>query len=61
MSPWSAFEPLLPAPDRSHPLGFHRPRASNRLCFRGILIRLVTGTSWVDIEAILDHQVRHHP
>ena len=27
------------------------------MCFRGILIRLVTGASWVDIEAILDHQV----
>jgi hypothetical protein len=27
------------------------------LCFRGILIRLVTGASWVDIEAILDWQV----
>jgi transposase len=54
---WSAFEPLLPPPDRSHPLGCHRPRASDRLCFRGILIRLVTGASWVDIEAILDHQV----
>jgi hypothetical protein len=26
------------------------------LCFRGILIRLVTGASWVDVEAILDHQ-----
>jgi hypothetical protein len=23
----------------------------------GILIRLVTGSSWVDVEAILDHQV----
>jgi transposase len=54
---WSAFEPLLPPPDRSHPLGCHRPRASDRLCFRGILIRLVTVASWVDIEAILDHQV----
>ncbi|MGH8950459.1 MAG: hypothetical protein ACRDX9_03450 [Acidimicrobiia bacterium] len=30
---------------------------SDRLCFRGILIRLVTGASWVDVEAILDHQV----
>ena len=29
----------------------------DRLCFRGILIRLTTGSSWVDIEAILDHQV----
>lgn len=54
---WQAIEALLPPPDRSHPLGCHRPRASDRLCFRGIVIRLVTGASWVDIEAILDHQV----
>jgi len=54
---WTTIEPLLPAPDRTHPLGCHRPRASNRLCFRAFLIRLVTGSSWVDIEAILDHQV----
>ena len=54
---WAAIEPLLPPPDRAHPLGCHRPRVSDRLCFRGILIRLVTGASWVDIEAILDHQV----
>jgi hypothetical protein len=27
------------------------------LCFWGILIRLVTGASWVDIEAILEHRV----
>jgi len=33
----------------------------NRLCFRGLLIRLVTGASWVDIEAILDHQVSDRP
>jgi transposase len=54
---WRAVEPLLPPPDASHPLGCHRPRVPDRLCFRGILIRLVTGASWVDIEAILDHQV----
>jgi transposase len=54
---WAAVEPLLPPPDRSHPLGCHRPRVPDRLCFRGILIRLVTGASWVDIEAILEHQV----
>ncbi len=54
---WEAVEPLLPQPDRSHPLGFHRARVPDRLCFRGIVIRLVTGSSWVDIEAILDHQV----
>jgi hypothetical protein len=29
----------------------------DRLCFRGIIIRLVTGASWVDIEAILEHRV----
>jgi transposase len=54
---WVAVEALLPPPDRSHPLGCHRPRVPDRVCLRGILIRLVTGASWVDIEAILDHQV----
>jgi len=54
---WAVIEPLLPEPDRSHPLGCHNPRVSDELCFRGILIRLVTGSSWVDIEAILDFEV----
>jgi transposase len=54
---WAAVEPLLPPPDRSHPLGCHRPRVPDRLCFKGLVIRLVTGASWVDIEAILDRQV----
>lgn len=54
---WAAVEPLLPAPADGHPLGCHRPRVPDQLCFRGILIRLVTGSSWVDIEAILDHEV----
>jgi len=54
---WQAIAALLPAQVETHPLGCHRPRVSDRLCFRGILIRLVTGASWVDIEAILDHQV----
>jgi transposase len=54
---WQAIEPLLPAPADSHPLGCHRPRVPDRLCFWGILIRLVTGASWVDIEAILDSEV----
>jgi transposase len=53
---FAAIEPLLPEP-RQHPLGCHRPRVPDRLCFWGILIRLVTGSSWVDIEAILEHQV----
>ena len=50
---WKTFEPLLPAPPDSHPLGCHRRRVPDRLCFWGILIRLTTGSSWVDIEAIL--------
>jgi transposase len=54
---WAAIEPLLPTRADRHPLGCHRQRVPDRLCFRGILIRLVTGSSWVDIEAILDHQV----
>lgn len=54
---YETVEPLLPRPTRTHPLGCHRPRISDRLCLRGLFIRLVTGSSWVDIEAILDYQV----
>ena len=54
---WATIKPLLPLREDHHPLGCHRQRVPDRLCFRGILIRLVTGASWVDIEAILDHQV----
>ena len=54
---WQTIEPLLPPVDDSHPLGCHNPRVPDRVCFRGILIRLVTGTSWTDIEAIMDFVV----
>ena len=53
---WAAIEPLIPPP-REHPLGCHRPRVPDRVCFWGLLIRLTTGSSWVDIEAILEHRV----
>jgi transposase len=53
---YAAVEPRLPEPAQ-HPLGCHRPRVPDRLCFWGILIRLTTGSSWVDIEAILEHRV----
>jgi transposase len=53
---WAAVEPLLPRPPE-HPLGCHRPRVPDRLCLWALLIRLTTGTSWVDIEAILGRQV----
>jgi hypothetical protein len=42
---WQAFGPLLPVPPDSHPLGCHRPRVPDRVCFRGVLIRPVTGAS----------------
>ena len=48
---WAAVEPLVPPPDDTHPLGCHNPRVPDEVCFRGLLIRLVTGSSWTDIEA----------
>ena len=54
---WKAVEALLPAPPDQHPLGCHRRRVPNRLCFRGILIRLVTGCSWTTVEVLLDGAV----
>jgi transposase len=54
---WRAVEPLLPPQVETHPLGCHRPRVPDRLCLWGILIRLVTGASWIDIEAILERRV----
>ena len=38
---WEAVRGLLPRRDRSHPLGCHRTRVCDRLCFWGLLIRLV--------------------
>jgi transposase len=49
---WKAIEPLLPVHNESHPLGCHRPRASERSCFEVMLVRLVTGSSWEDAERL---------
>jgi len=55
---WAAAEPLLPPPPPdAHPLGCHRPRASDRAVFEVILVRLVTGCSWVDAERLCNNQV----
>jgi len=54
---WRSVEPLLPVVNDSHPLGCHRQRVPDSVIFRGILIRLVTGSSWVDIEAIMEFEV----
>ena len=54
---WQAIEALIPSPVDTHPLGCHRPRVPDRICFHGILVRLVTGCSWITAEALLDHTV----
>lgn len=44
---WQAVEPLIPVHvSKPHPLGCHRQRIADRVCFEGILRRLVTGCSW---------------
>lgn len=53
---FDTIQALLPPPP-THPLGCHRPRVSNRICFRGLLIRIITGAAWETIEFLLDHQV----
>lgn len=53
---FAAIVDLIPPPP-AHPLGCHRRRVSDWLCFRGILMRLVDGTAWETIEHHLDYQV----
>ena len=47
---------LIP-PSPPHPLGCHRRRTPDRVVFRGLLLRLVTGQSWQTVEFMLDRQV----
>jgi transposase len=49
---WTAVEGLIPVVVDCHPLGCHRLRVPDRVCFEGILIRLVTGCSWEDAERL---------
>jgi transposase len=49
---FAAVEPLLPEPVATHPLGCHRRRVPDRICLWAMLIRLVTGCSWVDAERL---------
>ena len=53
---WAAAEPLLPCGGDDHPLGCHNPRIRDRVCFEGIVIRLVTGCSWVTAERLIAHR-----
>jgi len=50
---FAAASPLLPRPVDTHPLGCHRRRVPDRLCLWAILVRLVTGCSWVDAERLV--------
>jgi transposase len=54
---WAAVKPLVPVPVDDHPLGCHRPRASDRDCFQVMLVRLVTGCSWEDAEVLCGKKV----
>ena len=36
---WAAVAALLPRRPDSHPLGTHRRRAPDRVCFEGMLVR----------------------
>jgi transposase len=51
---YAAVEALLPvrAPD-THPLGCHRPRIADKVCFTGIVYRLALGCSWVDAARLV--------
>lgn len=54
---FAAIEPLLPVPTDDHPLGCHNPRINDRVCFEGILTRLVVGCSWETAEQLMRHAV----
>ena len=53
---WETVRGLLPEQVLSHPLGCHRPRVSDLLCFWGLSIWLVTGILWTDIELFQEMQ-----
>lgn len=54
---FAAVEQYLPAPSQSHPLGCHRQRVSDRDVLEVILVRLVTGCSWVTAERLCNNKV----
>jgi transposase len=54
---WQAIYHHLPEHVDNHPLGCHRQRVPDLLCFRGILIRLTTGSSWEDVEALMEYKL----
>lgn len=47
---WAQLEPLLP-PRKSHPLGCHNPRVSDRAAMNAIFYVLRTGAQWNSLDA----------
>ena len=54
---WAAVEPLLACRDDGHPRGCHNPRIPDRVCFEGVVIRLVTECSRVTAERLIGGRV----
>ena len=54
---WAAVKPRIPVRAQSPSTRGHRPRIPDRVCFWGMLIRLVTGCSWVTAERLLGNRV----
>ena len=54
---WASVEHRVPVPVDNHPKGGHRPRIPDRVCFWGMLVRLVSGCSWVTAERLLGNKV----
>lgn len=53
---FEAVKGLIPPPP-AHPLNCHRPRIADEICFRGLLLRLVTGSAWETIEFMMGYAV----
>ena len=54
---WQAFEPLIPLPVDTHPLGVDRGRTSDRDRVAVIVVRLATGCSLEDAERLCHNKV----
>ena len=54
---YAAVEARLPDGENNQPLGCHNPRIADRVCFEGILTRLVTGCFCQTAERILGGRV----
>ena len=54
---WETVKAAIPQRQISHPLGCHRRRIPDEVCFRGIFIRLITGEAWTTIEWLMNYEV----